>query len=419
LGAKAAPSLLTVAESSKHIIQITQLLEERTMSFSLCLNKTDTLILCGMALLYQTLDLKRDGKLKKDNEKLVNAVIQIVDKSKAFDSYDFKRVSGLLITLDEPLQPNTLPTPPRQSPEMSMAAPKSRPSPPASSASKPQPQATVGRHAFASASETDLLLQQEKLRRMTMPQIPGHGRPELYRGRSQPSADDLPQDQPMLRRDHRLSLNQAQAAMIARVSPAAMAIAKQNLDYLSLSSTPAQSQPSSPIQVRGQHQQHPGLAHLHQNQHPFATTHQKNTDISSSEWEALLGSLDGGQLNVYDAIYGGPALSMHETAPPTIISAATPRAPPSNAPSDQVSATADWSPDTWDLSAFNLGDLTSAPAHSVLSLSSAEDSLSSGEGVSPSEMGLSVSSLDYRSQLLGCAGPDGLILDALDANFGI
>ncbi len=128
LGAKAAPALIAVSESSKHTVQIIQLLEERSMCFSFCLNKADTLILCGMALLYQTLDLKQDSKLMKDNEKLTNAVLKIVERARAPGSYDLERVAAMLITLDEPPQ-QSLPTPPSLSPDTSMAAPPQRPLP--------------------------------------------------------------------------------------------------------------------------------------------------------------------------------------------------------------------------------------------------------------------------------------------------
>ncbi len=93
---------------------------------------------------------------------------------------------------------------------------------------------------------------------MTMPQLPPQGRPELYRARSRPSFDSLRQDIPLARRDHRLSMSQAQAAqaaMIARVSPTPSATAKQGLDYLSLGTNPSHSQPQSPpVQTRGQQQ---------------------------------------------------------------------------------------------------------------------------------------------------------------------
>jgi len=244
-------------------------------------------------------------------------------------------------------------------------------------------------------SETDLLLQQDKLRKLAMPPS-GQNKPGLYKARSRPSFDSIrPDPIPLSRRDHRLSLSQAQsaqAAMIARVSPTPNTSAAQNLDYLSFNSTP--SQPPSPVQSRSQQQQRA------QNL-LYSQLAQKASSTSTADWEALVGSLDGGHLNLYDAIYGG-GLPMND--------------PP-------LSATS-WSPDAWDLSHFNLGDFQNGghTAQSVLSLS--EESLSSTEDL-PSEMGLSVASLDHyhhNQPLLPVTASgtssEGFILDGLE-HFGL
>lgn len=391
LGAKAASAMISVGESSKRMIQIVQLLEERNMSFSFCLNKSDTLILCGMALLYQTLDLKHDSKVYKDNEKLANDVVNIVTKLKTPGSYDFKRVTGLLVTIDEPVQ--SLPTPPRQSPEACMAAPP-RASPPAPIQTQ-NIQPTLARHGSNGMSETDLLIQQEKLRRMAMSGTPQQQRAELYRARSRSSFDSLRQEPMVSRREHRLSLNQAQAAqaaMIARVS------SKQNLDYLPLNSPP--SQPTSPIQARGQ--QSNAATQLQQAQ-LYAQIQKGSTSISAADWDALLGSIEGGPLNIYDTMYGGPGLTLATTETPASVSSGTA-----------------WSPESWDLRSFNLGDFGPGTTQSVLSIS--EDSLSPGDA--SSDLGMSANSLDYTraSAAAGLvsitANSDGYLLDGLE-NFGL
>lgn len=403
LGDKAAPAMISVGESSKHIIQIVQLLEERSMSFSFCLNRSDTLILCGMALLYQTLDLKHDSKVLKDNEKLANVVIKIVEKAKTPGSLDFKRVAGLLVVVDEPT-PQSLPTPPGQSPDACMAAPPTyRTSPPASLAPHNRKQMSLGLHASASASETDLLLQQEKLRRMTMPVAQQQHGSDQYRVRSRQSFDSISRrESPMAQRDHRVSMGQvqaAQAAMLARVSSASAAAGQQNLDYLSLSSTP-QSQPPSPAQSRAQHRPQQTQRQVHQAQ-LYSQLQQKAATVSNAEWDSLLGSIEGGQMNLYDTIYGGPGMHLPET-------------PMSSTAGSGGAAT--WSPEPWDLTGFNLGDFApgSATTHSVLSLS--EESLSSGEDLAQSEIGLSVGSLDFRGGMTtGCGTTDGYVLDGFEA----
>lgn len=358
------------------------------MSFSFCLNKPDTLLLCGMVLLFQTMDLKQDSKVLRDNEKLANAVIKAVDKAKAPGSYDFKRVAGMLITVDEP-PPQSLPTPPRQSPDTCLTAPPARSSP--TTAHKVHP--ALGRHLSASISETDLLLQQEKLRRMTMHHPPTN-RIELP-PRPRGSFDSQSPTLPLAQRDHRLSLSQvhaAQAAMLARLATSPGTAPKQNMDYTSLNS---HSQPSSPVQARGP--PHPSITQSQQ-AHLYAQL-QKGSSVSTAEWEALLGSIEGGQLNVYDAIYGGPGLALAETP---VSSAAT------------VTNTA-WSPDSWDLTGFNLGDFGSGSgsSHSVVSIS--EDGLSSSD-----ELVSVGSAMDFRNPLIPVtAGADGFVLDGLDTGFAL
>ncbi|KAJ4306242.1 DNA-binding transcription factor cat8 [Collariella sp. IMI 366227] len=384
LGQKAAPAVMAVSESSKHIIQIIQLLEERGMSFSFCLNKADTLVLCGMVLLYQTMDLKQDSKMLRDHEKLVNAVIKAADKAKAPGVYDFKRVAGMLVTVDEP-PPQSLPTPPRQSPDTCISGlPAQRSSP--TTTHKPHP--TLGRHLAASMSETDLLLQQEKLRRMTVAHH--QQRNEQLTPRSRGSFDSPRPTIPLAQRDHRLSLSHAhaaQAAMLARLSGSPNAT-KQTLDYhLHLD---ARSQSSSPVHTRGP--QHPSITQAQQ-AHLYAQL-QKGSSVSTAEWEALLGSIDSGQLNVYDAIYGGPGLALAD-------------GPVSAGATAQQAPTA-WSPDSWDLTGFNLGDFGSGSggsSHSVVSMS--EDGLSTSDDL------VSVgSAMDFRGGMMPVTTTaDGYVLD--------
>lgn len=98
LGPKVAPALLSIADSSKHMIQIAQLLDEQSMSFSFCLNKEDLLAVCGTTLLYQVADLKQDSKLTRDVERLVNAVTAGLSRAKAPGSGDLARVARLLVS---------------------------------------------------------------------------------------------------------------------------------------------------------------------------------------------------------------------------------------------------------------------------------------------------------------------------------
>lgn len=117
----------------------------------------------------------------------------------------------------------------------------------------------------------------------------------------------------------------------------------------------------------------------------------KMNGVSSADWEVLLGTMDGGINNVYDAIYGGSSLVNEPMAGNTNCS--------------------EWSPDSWDLSSFSIGEfraVTEGP-QSVLSIS--DESLSSGEEVAPSELGLSVGSADYQKHL---GGAEAYVLDGIE-----
>ncbi|KAL8686683.1 MAG: hypothetical protein Q9218_006939 [Villophora microphyllina] len=109
LGTKASSSTVALANASKHTIQIIQLLEERRMSFSFCLNKNELLLLSGFGLLFQGLDLNRRGKLMQDSERLVCSVIAILDRNAALGSAEFKKVACAMITVDRKPKSATAP----------------------------------------------------------------------------------------------------------------------------------------------------------------------------------------------------------------------------------------------------------------------------------------------------------------------
>ncbi|KAI1824301.1 fungal-specific transcription factor domain-containing protein [Xylaria intraflava] len=362
LGAKAAPALLATVDSSKHMIQIIQLLEERSMSFSLCLNKTDVLVLCGMTLLYQSLELKLDSKLMKDVERLTCAVLVALQKARAAGISDLGKIAKALIVVSEPSQPRPMRT--ETSPGSTAAMPP-KASPATALKKKPQ----YSRHTGTTMSETDLLSQQEKLRRMTMPG-PSTIRPEPYRTNTRASFSQVNTEHATSRRTHPLSISQIQQTMM-RMSPSHKG--KSNVDYLSLNNTGTPNhQPLSPNRDRippSQSSQSSQSLPIAPSHHPHISLYPPQTNkgvpgggITTTEWESLLGAMDGDQINIYDAIYGGPTLSLE-----------TPNCAAPNC--------AEWTPDSWDLSTFNIGDLdagtNAAGSRSVLSLS--DDSLSSGD----------------------------------------
>ena len=100
LGPKASSSVVALATSSKHIIQIVQLLEERRMCFSFCLNKNELLLLSGFGLLFQGLYLDRKGKLTQDSQRLMCSVIEKLERNKAPGAADFKKLACTMISIE-------------------------------------------------------------------------------------------------------------------------------------------------------------------------------------------------------------------------------------------------------------------------------------------------------------------------------
>ena len=370
LGNKSSPSVISLADSSKHIIQIVQLLEERSMSFSICLNKNEMLTLCGLSLLYQGLDLKQEGKLMQDGQRLVAVVIKYLEKANAPGAADFKRLAGSMINLES--HPKIQP-PPKT---------KTAPSPPIN---RKQLQPQIYRHT--SMSESDLLSQQEKLRRAAMPNAAMQAQDKSHLGRN--SVESSRSRSPMSIREFRNSVPQLPAMTkpqnVKNIRP-------PNLDYLSLHNTPATPQPQTPSHTRT-HQP------IHTSMYPTPTTtystHKASTaTATASEWEVLLGTFD--DRNIYDAIYGGGAapVSLNDSTPSNL---------------------ADWSPDSWD---YTMGlDFTNnaPPPTSVLSFS--DESLSSGDDLSASDLSLPARQ-DYKPALVAGSGVlnDGydFLLEGLD-----
>ncbi|TGO81303.1 hypothetical protein BPOR_1217g00020 [Botrytis porri] len=358
LGPKTSPSVISLADSSKHLIQITQLLEERNMTFSFCVNKNAMLTLCGLSLLYQGLDIKQEGNLMQESQRLVKTVIRFLEKGNASGAADFKKLASSLITLDsQNLDYRTKSALLRTS--SAMSAPKiSKPTPSSSVVPrKNNLQQHPYIHISASMSENDILAQQEKLRRATLPNLFNHTSQNLTSART--SYDGTRTDSATTKRENRSSLSQLTKPRY-NTNPK-----PPNLDYLSLSNTPITSQQSSPT--------------ISRTAPPGSSSHSSHLmyskiDNQQSEW-AILASLESGESNIHSAIYGGPPPSLSET----------------NQSAISNSSYEDWSSSTFwdDMTSANIHDplANPGPAQSVLSFSG--ESHSSGDELSTSDLGMS------------------------------
>jgi len=238
-------------------------------------------------------------------------------------------------------------------------------------------------------SESDVLSQQEKLRRATLPNIAMQSQESRIYGRT--SMDSIRSTPPMTKRDSRGSAPQLPTMM----KPHTPKVSKtSNLDYLSLSNTPEGSKPQSPIQSRSR-QSRPMS-----NNQVFPTSAYnapKTLTATPTEWEVLLGSYDDRHL--YDAIYGGgptPALASTDTG------------------SSKYGA---WSPESWDYTTIGLDDYSNNAGAPQSVLSFSEESLSSGEDLTSSDLGFHH---DQKHGLLGTVSTSyDYILDGFEGSFNL
>jgi hypothetical protein len=338
-----------LADSSKHIIQIIELLEERNLSFSSCLNKNELLVLSGFGLLFQGLDLNRDGKIMKDNQKLLRSVIKILERSSSACPAELKRLSELMM-------------PTSKSPRAA-----SRRSPSEANASQPTTAKPTSERLSTLASKFSL---------------------------GNIKADIKPDDK------HRRSTS------ISETWANSPACSHHSISSIRSEPTYRHTGYQTPTQTMKQQLGSASLGSINGdclhfsldgiNELPPASS--RDGVAATEEWERIVGSIDNGQTNIYDNIYGG--ISVDALINMSLSSTGT---DPSS-----------WSPDgdVW-------GSVSDVPTQSVHSLS--EESLTSGEDLSSCELGLTNANDDqYRGLLMpNVMGSDMFGLDSLDANFGL
>lgn len=356
---------VTLATSSKCIVQIVQLLTERSLSFSFCLNKNELLIASGFGLLFQNLDLEFGSALMKENQRLIFVIANMLDRQPSRASVEYRRVSTGLAMQHLSSEPRKLPVLSRHNSDGNLSAPQDT----MSSAQKHM-RSIVSR--FSSGAKGFRPDEQ----RATLPVVSyengNSSRTSLSSIRSEPAgARSEPTLSPPV---HRSSLSPPKPSK--RASSTTSCNASTNLDYLPLGSV------ASTITSRFPYGTAIGIPSL-------------KTDSSDTDWERLLSSLDNGQTSIYDGIYGGPAIDALADVPPL---------PP---PSDGNLV---WSPDVWAVGA-------EAP-QSVLSFS--DESLTSGEEFA--ELTNCASNESYRGILIpemspGCV--DGFGMGGLDGGFGM
>ncbi|KAL4869763.1 hypothetical protein BDV12DRAFT_72067 [Aspergillus spectabilis] len=114
-----APSVLAVADSSKHIVQILDLLDERRLCLSVSINRRELISSAGLGLLWQNLGLKRDSKLVKESQKVLTAIIDQLEPESPRAAAEFSSLASVLVSLDSKRSTTVRPqemSPPMQKP---------------------------------------------------------------------------------------------------------------------------------------------------------------------------------------------------------------------------------------------------------------------------------------------------------------
>lgn len=303
LGSRSQSHMIATASSCKHMIQIIELLTERGLSFSFCLNRDEVLILSGFGLLFQGLNLDANSKLLKDNQKMILSVSKILQKSDAPCAAEFKRVAS-----------SFLPSPPTESPKPDQPS-KSK----TSSLSRCNSEGAVnGTFTDSTTSSTRKNLKAIASRftanassKKPSFDVPENRRATVHSISLHPNgvpSQSVPSLQPPSGYD---------PASLSRSEPARSPV---NMFSRPSSTTTRPSMPTPPQvhlkpKSRSTLPRLTNLDYLSFGNEPDVTlsndraTQPVKTEPGPTDWEKLIGSLDGGQSNIHDACYGGPTVN--------------------------------------------------------------------------------------------------------------
>lgn len=331
-----SPSILALSDSSKHIIQILELLDERRLCLSFSINRKELVLFSGLGLLWQILGVKRDSKLARESQKLLTTVIEQLESESPAAAAEFGTLANTLVSLDNPKCGNA--TTGQGSTDMS--APTQKPS---KSPKKQSPKARL-----TGSANRDQSMQVPPSRRNT---ISGATPPVAASSLRSPSWQSLPSSQvdqysapPCYTDRGRSSLDLDADGRLASSSVG------YDLPRAISCSTPSDANAGA---------------------------------ITMADWEYVLSDMDRGYSNIFTGIYGGKECG-EDPGPFASITAEYSRKPDDNAlaipsgPTDLHGL----SPEAWSASSGELAAPQEATAQSVLSYSgdsvgSAEDNLNS------------------------------------------
>ena len=332
------------------------------MNFTFCLNKNELLLFSGFGLLYQGLDLKQEGKLIRDNQRLVCCVVEILERNLAPGAAPFKKLACSIIAVERfaketsPAGTDHLGTTTNQGRDSEGITPAPKAT---SRSTKKQLQVLASRFSLGANSGSGKTSQALSSRRSTAPAASAASATNLgvYSQRGSQASLCSVQSEPVIKRANSDPRTMEPAFV--------QSIEQPNLDYL----------PFSP----------------EEGMRPSSTNAEGKPLSPASDWEHLLGFIENG--NGFNCDGNGSNYPS-----PDLLSPYMNTSPPNT--------TNDWSPDAWGLH-DGFGQHP-APAQSVFSLS--EESLTSGE---------EFSSCDYPTEYRGIMMPNLETEFALESAFAL
>jgi len=322
-----SPSILALSDSSKHIIQILELLDERRLCLSFSINRQELVFCSGLGLLWQTLGLKRDSKLAKESQRLLNTVKEQLGQASSMAAAEFGILASTLIPLDN-VNRGAVSTTGTESQSQGMVAPTRK-----SASPKKHLQSLKSRLA---AAQQDHSFKQPS-RRNTISGGTPPLEPQTLRS---PSLSSLPPSQPDQLLAHHYHADGVHSSLDLSSDPR-IASSSMGYDYPQAMST------STPSEAN-------------------------NGAITMADWEYVLSDMDRGYSNIFTGIYGGkecgedpgPFASLtaeynRDNKPLSDASLVVP--PPSDMP--------DLSPEAWSASSGEFVPKREAATQSVLSYS--------------------------------------------------
>lgn len=333
-----SPALLAVSDSSKHIIQILELLDERRLCLSVSINRKELVFLSGLGLLWQMLGLKRDSKLAKETQKLLTTTLEQLEPESPAAAAEFGTLANPLVSLGVHMPVNA----PTSRKSSDMSAPTEKPS----KSPKKQLQSLKSR-LMGSAHNDQPKQEPTSSRRNTISGATPPLAPSSLRSPSWTSLPPAQTDQYSAHQYYERGRSSLDLGTGTRTVPTSA-----SFDFQRGMSC------STPSDVNA-------------------------GAITMADWEYVLSDMDRGYSNIFTGIYGGKDCG-EDPGPFAAITSEYSRKPETGTlPIPQLPTDMhDLSPDAWSASSTEFAPTQEATAQSVLSYSgesigSAEDRLPS------------------------------------------